>query len=140
MLFLVTFFVYPTICAVSFQSFLCKTLKAGVSVLEADDNTFCEDDNHGLIQVLSTVVIIVFALGLPLTLLHVLTSKTRAYSKSSQAEDKELAAQVSLRRSWTLSMMCTKAEADRYPRSSTSRPAQPRWCCATWPSAKTLPS
>ena len=95
-LFLVTFFVYPTICAVSFQSFLCKTLKAGVSVLEADDNTFCEDDNHGLIQVLSTVVIIVFALGLPLTLLHVLTSKTRAYSKSSQAEDKELAAQVSL--------------------------------------------
>ena len=83
----------PTICATAFQSFLCKYLAPGVSVLEADDTTFCED--LAVYQGLSVLVIILFALGLPMLLLYYLTIKSRAYERDDKAADVAVAAKMS---------------------------------------------
>jgi hypothetical protein len=83
----------PTICATAFQSFLCKYLAPNVSILEADDTTLCEDLE--VYQGLSVLVIIVFALGVPILLLYTLTIKSRAYERDDKAADLAVAAKVS---------------------------------------------
>ena len=92
--FLAIFFSYPTICATAFKSFICKTLTMDISVLEADDTVLCEDSEHQVIQVLSMIVTVVFAIGLPLGLLIVLVSKARDYAGGDRVSNAALTRRV----------------------------------------------
>eukprot|EP01047_Picozoa_sp_COSAG01_P002039 COSAG01_NODE_51_length_31472_cov_106.607083_3_plen_4163_part_00 len=90
--FLSIFFVYPTICAVAFQAFMCKALRPDVSILDADDLTLCSDPGHRALQAVSMVVVLVFSCGVPVFLLILLVSKARSYS--GRANDTELIRRV----------------------------------------------
>jgi hypothetical protein len=106
-MFLAVFFVYPGICAVAFQAFMCKPLSGDYSMVEADDTTLCEDDGHKPIQILSAIVIALFAVGLPAALLVTLMRKENAYK---QSKDKELNAELAARVATTLDVNKYQAE------------------------------
>lgn len=93
-LFLAIFFSYPTICATAFKSFICKALTTDISVLEADDTVLCEDSEHQLVQVLSLIVTVVFAIGLPVCLLLVLVKKAHDYAAGGRASNEALTRRV----------------------------------------------
>ena len=57
--FLAIFFCYPTICIVSFATFICKQITPTVSVLDSDDKVHCSDPDHRALQVASGFVIAV---------------------------------------------------------------------------------
>jgi Ca2+-binding EF-hand superfamily protein len=90
--FLSVFFVYPTICAVAFQAFMCKALRPDVSILDADDLTLCSDPGHRALQAVSMIVVIVFSCGVPVALLILLVNKARSYS--GRANDAQLIRKV----------------------------------------------
>jgi hypothetical protein len=94
-MFFVVFFCYPTICIVSFASFICRPLTATVSVLEVDDGTICEDSSHTAMQWASVVVIVLIAIGLPIALFVLLYSKARNYEKNQRHEYLSVAQRMS---------------------------------------------
>jgi hypothetical protein len=85
-LFLIFFFCYPTMLALSVSSFICTTvdkgnLDAGIQqrqFLDADDTVFCEDAAHKVIQVLSLVMFFVIGCVVPLWFARVLWKRSRA--------------------------------------------------------------
>ena len=84
----------PTICTVSFASFICKQISPQYSVLEADDTTLCEDPEHFTIEVLSGVVVVVFAFGLPVVFGYILVSEARDYVQQSAGTNAALVRRV----------------------------------------------
>ena len=81
----------PTICIVSFATFICRRLRPTVSVLDADDNVFCEDPSHRALQAVSGIVVALVAIGLPLFMGYVLISAARKYQRESAQPNKEMA-------------------------------------------------
>ena len=85
---------YPTICTVAFASFICRYISPDDSVLESDDSVLCQEWSHITIQIMSMVVIIVFACGLPLAFGFILVRKARAYSRDNEGSNAVLAKKV----------------------------------------------
>ena len=93
-LFFAVFFCYPTICIVSFASFICRVLAPDVSVLDSDDNLLCSDPGHRALQTASGVVIAVVAIGLPVVFAVVLLRAARQYNRESARPNEALARRV----------------------------------------------
>jgi hypothetical protein len=85
---------YPTICAVAFAAFICRSLTPTDSVLESDDNVLCEEPRHIGIQVLSSFVVAVFACGLPLAFGFILLRKASVYQRDTEGSNVALAKKV----------------------------------------------
>jgi hypothetical protein len=92
-LFLIMFFCYPKMLALSAVSFICTVVVPGtgswllsttdghdqeISLLDADDKVFCEDTEHIIIQFLSVVILIVIGCVIPLGFARALWKKSRA--------------------------------------------------------------
>ena len=94
--FFAVFFSYPTICIVSFATFICKQLgesESGepISVLSSDDSVFCEDPSHRALQAASAVVIAVVAVGLPMAFGFILVRASRRYEQETAKKNREIA-------------------------------------------------
>lgn len=100
------FFCYPTICIVSFATFICRQIGPGVSVLDADDNVFCQDSSHKTLQALSGFVVAFVAVGLPILFGYILIKAAHDYQRDSAQPNKEMA----LRMSTELGVDVTTAE------------------------------
>ena len=88
------FFCYPTICIVSFATFICRQITPTVSVLDADDTVICEDPTHVTLQTISGFVIVLVACGLPLLFAVVLIRSASKYQRETGQQHKVLARQV----------------------------------------------
>ena len=62
--------------------------------MEIDDTTLCEAPEHLTIEVLSAVVVVVFAFGLPVVFGYILVSKARDYGQQSAGTNAALARRV----------------------------------------------
>ena len=78
----------------SFASLICRPLSPDYSLLEADDGVLCEDSQHFTIQVLSSVVIVLFSFGTPMAFGYILITKARDYGREQQGHRATLARQV----------------------------------------------
>ena len=87
----VIFFCYPTICIVSFASFICRQLTEHDSVLEADDSIVCEDASHRALQGVSVAVIVFIAFGMPVFFGYILLKASRDYKRESAEPNQEIA-------------------------------------------------
>ena len=85
------FFCYPTICIVSFASFLCKQLDETHHVLDADDSIYCEDAHHRRLQGASMVIIALVAIGMPLLFGFILMRSAHVYNKHTRGENASMA-------------------------------------------------
>ena len=85
------FFCYPTICIVSFATFLCRQLNPSVSVLDADGSVFCEDPSHRALMAASGIVIAVVAVGLPVVFGCILVTTARHYQRHAAGSNREMA-------------------------------------------------
>jgi ABC-type branched-subunit amino acid transport system substrate-binding protein len=94
--FFVVFFCYPTICIICFASFICTQMTPDSSVLDVDDSVTCEDGSHITMQILSYIVIVVVAVGLPVALLYVLLRKIKTYEKESQGTNYDTAKRIAV--------------------------------------------
>jgi hypothetical protein len=90
-LFFAVFFCYPTICIVSFATFICKSLTPTDSVLEADDTILCQDPGHRGLQAVSAVVVAVVAFGLPVLFGLILLRAAHNYENEFAAQNMEAA-------------------------------------------------
>jgi hypothetical protein len=80
--FFAVFFCYPTICIVSFATFICRQLTPDTSVLDADGTVICEDPSHRTIQAVSAVVIAVVSFGVPVVCAVVLMRLALEYKRN----------------------------------------------------------
>eukprot|EP01047_Picozoa_sp_COSAG01_P020513 COSAG01_NODE_1169_length_11408_cov_35.108056_3_plen_2198_part_00 len=90
------FFCYPTICVISFASFICKKMSPDDSVLELDDGVICEDPDHRVLQGLSVAVIVVIAVGIPTMLLIYLLNTTAKYNQDLKTKNAAIAKRMSI--------------------------------------------
>ena len=73
---------------------MCRSLTPTDSVLESDDRTLCEDPGHTIIQVLSYIVVVLFACGLPLAFGFILVRKAKIYQNDTEGSNVALAKKV----------------------------------------------
>jgi hypothetical protein len=92
--FFAIFFCYPTICIVSFASFICRKLTPEISVLGQDDSVICEDPSHRAIQIASGVIIAVIAFGLPVFFGFILIRAARNYRYDFNVAHETIVARV----------------------------------------------
>eukprot|EP01043_Picozoa_sp_COSAG02_P018544 COSAG02_NODE_868_length_16360_cov_12.608204_7_plen_1171_part_00 len=85
---------YPTICNVAFAAFICRSLTPTDSVLESDDSVLCEEPRHIVIQVLSSIVVVMVACGLPLAFGYILIRKASIYQRDTEGSNVALAKKV----------------------------------------------
>ena len=85
---------YPTICNVAFAAFICRSLTPTDSVLESDDSVLCEEPRHIVIQVLSLIVVVLVACGLPLAFGYILIRKASVYQRDTEGSNVALAKKV----------------------------------------------
>lgn len=85
------FFCYPTICIVSFATFLCRKLSPTVSILDADGSVFCEDPDHRALMGVSGIVIAGVAVGLPLVFGIILVKTAQTYEREAAGSNREMA-------------------------------------------------
>ena len=76
---------------VSFAAFICRDLSPTDSILDADDDVFCEGRSHRIVQGFSGAVIALIAVGLPLVVGFVLVRAARRYQRESAIPNKAMA-------------------------------------------------
>ena len=64
----------------SFATFMCSPIGLDAHVLERDDSILCEGSFAKMLQLLSAVVIVFFALGMPVLFTVVLLRGVRQYN------------------------------------------------------------
>jgi hypothetical protein len=89
------FFCYPTICIVSFATFICRQLTPEISVLDADGGVYCEESSHRALQFVSAMTIAIFACGVPLGFGYILVRAAFVYQRDSAGVNKKMAQQLS---------------------------------------------
>ena len=92
------FLLYPTICNIAFATFECRSLVVGEStgVLEADDRLLCTGDEVVFLQGLSYIVIVAFALGVPVVFSVLLIRNAREYKSADVETNSALAKRLAL--------------------------------------------
>jgi hypothetical protein len=90
----------PTICTVCFGAFICKPLGPDASVLELSDLVLCSDSSHRGMQIASIIMIVCFAIGVPLKLGISMSKSATAYrnehAAANELKAKELAEDLSV--------------------------------------------
>ena len=94
---------YTGVCNMLFSGFMCDTkwcaasgadCEVRESVLAADDRVRCEDEPHIELQIASYIVIVMFAVGVPVTFLLLLVRKSRTVRDISDAQKEWLAKEL----------------------------------------------
>jgi hypothetical protein len=78
--FFVLFIIYPLLCNKLFKMLDCRQLSPDFSVLASDYSIDCYTERHDLFYLMSTILIVVFSLGVPLTM-GILIRRNRAAKK-----------------------------------------------------------
>eukprot|EP01045_Picozoa_sp_COSAG04_P002231 COSAG04_NODE_80_length_28110_cov_13.522847_5_plen_168_part_00 len=89
--FFAVFFCYPTICIVSFAATICTFVTEDDSVLDADDDIFCQAAQHRVMIAVSWIVIAAVALGIPTSFAWLLIRSARKYARETEANARDTA-------------------------------------------------
>jgi len=92
-LFIVCFLVYPGVCNRSFSLFNCRQITDSMSVLTSDYSIVCEADEHRAFQLVGSIVIVCFAIGVPLSTMVLMFQRVQEY-RGQHATDKFIARRV----------------------------------------------
>ena len=92
--FFAVFFCYPTICIVSFATFICRSLTPTISVLDQDDSVICFEGSHNILAIVSGVIIAVIAFGLPVLFAFILLRAARNYKRDFAGPHKAVVSRV----------------------------------------------
>ena len=87
------FFFYPTICNALFSTFNCRHIAEDQSLLVDDDRIFCESTAHRTYWQISMLLIVLFAVGVPVSVFNFLLRRRREYDRNQQ-DNKELIEKV----------------------------------------------
>eukprot|EP01048_Picozoa_sp_COSAG05_P021791 COSAG05_NODE_4124_length_1662_cov_1.570697_2_plen_186_part_00 len=88
-MFFIVFFVYPSICSISFSAFNHIKISSHMEVLHDDDRVFVDSANSSdgvaIVIGLSYVVTVIVAFGVPLMVLAYLLRKIGKYASSAES-------------------------------------------------------
>ncbi|CAM9418417.1 unnamed protein product, partial [Ascophyllum nodosum] len=66
MVLLLTFLVYSSVSSTVFQMFACEVLDDGKNYLRADYRIECDSDKHKVLEIYSSIMVLIYPLGIPL--------------------------------------------------------------------------
>ena len=92
-LFVVCFLVYPGVCNRSFSLFNCRRFTESMSVLTSDYSVVCQDSQHRAFQFVGLIVIVFFAIGVPVGTLVLMVRRMTEY-RSQNSGDRFIARRV----------------------------------------------
>ena len=85
-IFFIIFVLYPGICNEAFSMFNCRDLDGGLSIMETDYRVDCNSSQHTIYKLISGVVIVVFSLGIPISLVVLMLRRIEDYGSGTDSD------------------------------------------------------